>query len=93
MGKKAIAVIIDLLLLAATTVSAYMIISGGCSDFLVKIFSLVIFVSIPTIFLMTMLSFAGDKFDNEATELFDENDDDNAEEKNSSDDKGSSDEK
>lgn len=69
MGKKSVTVILDLVLLAAVILAVYKILQGSTPS----LFSLVIVVAIPVIFVITVLTFFGDRFDREPEELFSEN--------------------
>ena len=68
MGKKSVTVILDLVLLAAVILAVYKILQGSTPS----LFSLVIVVAIPVIFVITVLTFFGDRFDREPEELFSE---------------------
>lgn len=69
--KRALVIILDMILLAVVVVSAYKMIKGGSSAFN-HLFTCIIVVSIPTIFVMTFTTFAGSRFDVELPEEDDE---------------------
>ena len=90
MGKKSVTVILDLVLLAAVILAVYKILQGSTPS----LFSLVIVVAIPVIFVITVLTFFGDRFDREPEELFSENEEkmpEKSDEKESPDESDSSD--